>query len=100
MKKFDDSAIRIKGEERILGSSNFAEAVLKQANQDLQQKNRLAATGLNLDTLLRKVAGCYSIDPEDLKTASKESMLSKVRTVLCYLSVRELMISCADVARK
>ena len=99
-KKFDDSAIRIKGNERILGSPNFAEAVLKQANEDLQQKYRLAATGLNLDTLLIKIAGYYSIDADDLKTAGKESMLNKVRTVLRYLAVRKLMISCADVARK
>jgi len=99
LKKFRDSAIRIKGDERILGSSDFVEAVLKKANEDLQQKYRLTATGPNLDELLRKVAGYYRIDPDDLKTASKESTLTKARTVLCYLAVRRLMISCADVAR-
>ena len=100
LKQFRDSGIRIKGDERILGSSDFVEAVLKQANEDLQQKYRLTASGLNLETLLRKVAGYYSIDPQDLKTASKESTLTKARTVLCYLAVRKLMISCAEVARK
>ena len=50
-------------------------------------------------SFLRKVAGYYRIDPDDLKTASKESTLTKARTVLCYLAVRRLMISCADVAR-
>jgi hypothetical protein len=99
LKKFRDSAIRIKGDERILGSSDFVEAVLKKANEDLQQKYRLAATGLSLDTLVRKVAVYYRIDPDDLKTACKESTLTKARTVLCYLAVRRLMISCADVAR-
>jgi REP element-mobilizing transposase RayT len=75
------------------------EAVLKKANEDLQQKYRLTATGPKLDELLRKVAWYYRIDPDDLKTASKESTLTKARTVLCYLAVRRLMISCADVAR-
>ena len=56
LKKFRDSAIRIKGDERILGSADFVEAVSKKANEDLQQKYRLAATGLSLDTLVRKVA--------------------------------------------
>jgi len=36
LKKFRDSVIRIKGDERILGSSNFVEAVLEKANKDLQ----------------------------------------------------------------
>lgn len=54
LKKFRDSVIRIKGDERILGSSNFVEAVLEKANKDLQQKYRLSTSGPNLDTLLKK----------------------------------------------
>ncbi len=100
LKQLRDSGIRIKGDERILGSSDFVKAVLKQANEDLDQKYRLAATGPNLETLLKKVAEYYSIDPDDLKTAGKESTLTKARTVLSYIAVRKLMISCADVARK
>ena len=100
LKEFRDSGIRVKGDERILGSSDFVEAVLKQSNEDLQEKYRLAATGPNFETLLRKVARYYRIDPDDLKTAGKESTLTKARTVLCYLAVRKLQISCADVARK
>ena len=38
----------------ILWSSDFVEAVLKKANEDLQQKYRLSTSGLNLDTLLKK----------------------------------------------
>ena len=98
MKEFRDSGIRVKGDERILGSSDFVEAVLKQSNEDLQEKYRLAATGPNFETLFRKVARYYRIDPDDLKTAGKESTLTKARTVLCYLAVRKLQISCADVA--
>ena len=59
------SGIRVKGDERILGSSDFVEAVLKQSNEDLQEKYRLAATGPNFETLLRKVARYYRIDPDD-----------------------------------
>ena len=32
--------------------------------------------------------------------SGKESTLTKARTVLSYIAVRKLMISCADVARK
>jgi len=99
LKVFRDSGIRIKGDERILGSSDFVESVLKQAEEDLAERYRLRAHGIDIDTLLLKVAQHYKIDPEDLKTAGKEAMITKARTVLCYLAVRKLMISCADVAR-
>jgi hypothetical protein len=39
-------------------------SIKKHANEDLQQKYRLAATGLNLETLLRKVAKYYRIEPD------------------------------------
>jgi putative transposase len=65
----------------------------------LEERYRLEAYGIDIDTLLQKVAQHYKIDPEDLKTASKETTITKARTVLCYLAVRKLMISCADVAR-
>lgn len=99
LKEFRDSGIRIKGDERILGSSDFVERVLKQAEEDLEERYRLGAFGIDIDTLLLKVAQKYKIDPEDLKTASKESTITKARTVLCYLAARKLMVSCADIAR-
>jgi hypothetical protein len=84
LKDLRDSGIRIKGDERILGSSDFVERVLKQANENLEQKYRLQATGLDLEQLLNKVAQYYQIDPEDLKTASKESTITKARTYHHY----------------
>ena len=99
MKEFRDRGIRIKGDERVLGSSDFVVAVLKQAGEDLQQKYRLAASGLDFDTLLQKVSEYYRIDPDQLKSAGKKRTLTMARTVLCYLAVHKLLISCADVAR-
>jgi len=100
LKQLQNSGIRIKGDERILGSSDFVADVLKQANEALSEKYRLRESGIDIDALLSRVATYYKIAPEDLKTASKEAAITKARTVLCYLAVRKLMISCADVARK
>ena len=99
LKEFRDSGIRIKGDERILGSSDFVERVLKQAEEDLEERYRLETFGVDLDSLLVQVAQYYETDPEDLKTASKKATITKARTVLCYLAVRKLKISCANVAR-
>jgi chromosomal replication initiation ATPase DnaA len=100
LRQLRDSGIRIKGDERILGSSDFVEDVLKQAKEELSEKYRLQASGFDIDALISRVATYYKIAPEDLKTASTKATISKARTVLCYMAVRKLMISCADVARK
>ena len=83
----------------MLGSSDFVERVLKQADEDLEERYRLEAFGIDVDTLLLKVAQYYEIDPADLKTAGKEATITQARTVLCYLAVRKLIVSCVDVAR-
>ena len=100
LKEFRDSGIRVKGDERILGSSDFVEAVLKLSNEDLQEKYRLAATGPNFETLFRKVARYYRIDPDDLKTAGKESTLTKARTADLLLANCKVAQHCARLGQR
>ncbi len=99
LKDHQRSGIRIKGDERILGSSDFVENVLQQANERLAQRTSLQATGPDLYKLIKKIADYYEVDVEDLKTASKVRTISRARFLICYLAVRKLMISCAEVAR-
>jgi REP-associated tyrosine transposase len=93
------SGIRIKGDERILGGSDFVENTLKQANERLAEKTRLQLVGPDLEALIEKVASYFKVDTEDLKTGSKERKISRARRMLCYLAVRKLSISGAEVAR-
>ena len=99
LKGYRKSGIRIKGDERILGSSDFVEKTLKQANERLEKKTRLQAAGPDLEALIEKAAAYFKVDIEDLKTVSKERRISRARMMVCYLAVRKLMISCAEVAR-
>ena len=71
LKGFQLDGIRVKGDERILGNSDFVEEVLKKANEQLQERTLLKAKGPNLEQLIKKVAKYYHIDKKDLKTASK-----------------------------
>jgi REP element-mobilizing transposase RayT len=100
LKSLRDCGIKIKGDERILGSSDFVERVLKKADEQLDQKSRIRASGLDLNQLVEKVAAFYNIESEDLKTASKQSTITLARRMLCFLAVRKLMLSCTEVARK
>jgi len=99
LQEFRDAGIRIKADERILGSSDFVDCVLKKADEQLEEKYRLQARGIGLKTLIDKVAHHSSIDPENLKSASKERTITEARRILCYLAVRKLGYTCSDVAR-
>lgn len=99
LKGFRDIGVRIKGDERILGSSEFVERVLKQADEQLEEKYRLQAGAISVKALVEKVAHYYKIDAEDLKSASKERSVTKARRVLCYIAVRKLGYNCRDVSR-
>jgi putative transposase len=99
IKDYQSEGIRIKGDERILGSTDFVEEVLTKANEELEQRFRLQAAGPDLTQLINKVAKYYQIDIAELQTASKARMVSSARCLLCYLAVRKLLLSCTEVSR-
>ena len=99
LRGFRDIGVRIKGDERILGSSDFVERVLKEADEQLEEKYRLQVRVISLPALVEKVAHYYKIDPENLKSASKERPVTKARRTLCYIAVRKLGYKCTDVAK-
>jgi putative transposase len=99
LKGFSDIGVRIKGDERILGSSDFVERVLKQADEQLEEKYRLQAKAISLAALVDQVAHHYKIDPEDLKSASKERVITNARRALCYIVVRKLGYTCTDISK-
>jgi hypothetical protein len=79
LKGFRDIGVRIKGEERLLGSSDFVERVLKQANEQLEEKYRLQVSVTSLQALIEKVAHYHKIDPVNLKSANKERPVTEAR---------------------
>ncbi|MBW2443665.1 MAG: transposase, partial [Deltaproteobacteria bacterium] len=99
LKGFRDIGVRIKGDERLLGSSEFVERVLKQADEQLEEKYRLQRNVISLPALVEKVAHHFKIDPADLRSSSKERHLTQARRVLCYIAVRKLGYTCADVSK-
>ncbi len=99
LKGFRDIGVRIKGDERLLGSSDFVERVLKRADEQLAEKYRLQGRVISLQVLIEQVAHYYKIEPENLKSASKERRIVEARRALCYMAVRKLGYRCSDVSR-
>ena len=56
LKGFRDIGVRIKGDERLLGSPDFVERVLKRADEQLEEKYRLQGRVIGLQVLIEQVA--------------------------------------------
>ena len=99
LKGYRKSGLRIKGDERILGCSEFVEKTLEKANEQLAEKTRIQADGPDLEAVIEKVAHYFQLNIEDLQSSSKARKISRARSIVSYFAVRKLMMSCADVAR-
>ncbi|MCJ7546677.1 MAG: transposase [Deltaproteobacteria bacterium] len=92
--------LRLMSDERILGSSEFVENVLKRADEEYDRRTFARREGLDMDILIDRISDYFRIDKEVLKSSSKQREVCRARWVLCYFAVSRLMISCADIARK
>jgi len=87
-----------KGDERILGGSTFVEQVLSQANEQMEQKYRLAAEGFDLDWAVERVAELMDMSPEDVMDSGKGRRCVQARGILCYWATDQLGISQSRLA--
>jgi putative transposase len=92
--------LRLMSDERILGSSEFVEDVLKKADEEYDRRTLAQREGQDLDTLVNRISDYFGIDKEALKSSSKQREVCRARRLLCYFAVSKLMMSCADIARK
>jgi hypothetical protein len=100
LKEVWESGQRVKSDERILGSSEFVERVLREAGEQLERRSRLRRRGADLRWLIERVAVGFGMETEDLKTGSRSRKIGKVRAALCCIAVRELGLSCAFLAKE
>ncbi|MGB9698137.1 MAG: transposase [Thermodesulfobacteriota bacterium] len=92
--------IRLKGDERILGNSDFVLEVLRVAEEKMERGYRLRAAGYNLDRLAQKVAKIFGVRAEDLWIMGKYARILPARSLFCYWAVRELGVSATEMARR
>lgn len=93
-------AQRIKGDERILGDSDFVQTVLAEADERLNREYELKQLGFDLSKVADKVCGIYELDPEYLFSKGRQKRRVTARSLFCYWAARELGISLTDLARK
>jgi len=91
--------IRLKGDERILGDSDFVLEVLKSSEEQFERKYRLKSQGFDLSRLSKRVAELLKVDPERIYSPGKYRQNVKARSLFCYWAVRELGMTATSLAR-
>ena len=91
--------LRVKGDERILGDNDFVLNVLSQCKEQYERRYRIAAKGVDIDTIAYQVAKMYNLTPEELFTPGRYPARVKARSLLFYWAVRELGMTATELAK-
>lgn len=94
-----DSQIHLKGDERILGDSNFVELVLKTQNENMERRYELQAQGWDFEKIISRVAEIFNIEANLILIAGKQPQRVKSRSLVCYWAVKELKMTATEVAK-
>jgi putative transposase len=90
----------LKGDERILGDSDFVEAVLKAQNESLERRYRLHAKGFDIEKVIQRTAEISGMDAAQIRTPCKEPLRVQARSLACYWAVRELGLTTVAVSKE
>jgi REP element-mobilizing transposase RayT len=91
--------LRMASDERILGSGEFIEEVMSQAEKRLEETLRLKARKVELGTLASRVSRSEETDWDLVRSGSRAAKVVKTRRLFCQLAVKKWGYSGAEVAR-
>ena len=100
LKAYRQQKIHVKGDERILGDSDFVESVLDEQNERLERRYQIQMQGYDFDRIVDRVATIFKFKPEEVLSNVKQRVRVKARSVLCYWAVNELEMTGATVGRR
>ena len=91
---------RKKSDARILGNDDFVTAVLAEAREKRSRQYAVKCRGVDLKTIERRIASLLDIDRDEIYSKSRRKAQVLARSLLCYWAVKELGISCTEMARR
>ena len=91
---------RIKGDQRILGETDFVLDVLSEADEKFDRYYELKSLGYDLKSVEQRVCEIYQIDPKEIYSKSREKIRAEARGLFCYWAVRELGYALRDLAKR
>jgi hypothetical protein len=88
-----------KGDERILGSGQFVERMLAEADSKVRHQIRANDSDKQVETLINQVCAREHVARDALRFGSRRAHVSKVRSELAERLVKDLGLSLAETAR-
>lgn len=82
-------------DQRILGSGEFVEGILKKVASEGETIPRI-----NIDELIKKICKFYKVEPEKLIYRKKQKGLAKIKSVIVNIGIDKLGIPGSYIARK
>jgi putative transposase len=89
-----------KGDERILGDSDFVEKVLKQSAETLERRDLLQSKGYDSERVVARIAYLLQIPPDEVLAAGKKRLRVTARSLFCLWMSNELGISQVQLANQ
>ncbi len=98
LKGYRKAGIRVKGDERILGDSDFVEKVLKSAQESLEEKYGLKNRGYDFDKAVQRVSKLMDMDVSQVLAFGKVPKTVQARALLCFFAHRKLGMTTVEIA--
>lgn len=86
-------------DERILGDSEFVNAILTQAEESLSRHYWLKAQGCDLPHLVTRAAEIFEIERDKIYSPGRQNSIVSARSLVCFWAARELGMSLSELAR-
>lgn len=100
LKDLREANTRVISDERILGSSEFAETVLREAKEIFEKRTEMIARGITFDQLVQTVSERLDIEVDSMKHRGRKPTIALARSVVCAMAYDRLGMSNTDIARK
>ena len=91
---------REESDERILGSGDFVNAILKEAEEKTRRQLKLRSAGNDLGKIVGEECKKGGISSNELRGGSRRRKISAVRAEIAKRGLNELGLSMADIARQ
>jgi putative transposase len=90
---------REESDERILGSGDFVQAILKEAEEAQLRQLKLRQKGRGIADIIHEECRRRMVSAEELRKGGRRSKVSEVRAAIAYRAKEELGFSGAEIAR-
>ena len=81
--------VKIMGDERILGDSDFVDSIISQSEDHYERKYRLKRQGYDLDRIAERVAEVLDVEKDEVYSKGRQTKKVNARSLLCFRASRE-----------